>query len=340
MSTHLLYLLIPCTHLHMHWQTIPSHALCHKPHWPQSRVIVRHSAIPATSRSHRRYSPCLIADPAQRLQASPCIAAFLSRPGDSASRSRSIAASAWRHSRTQNVPLLLSFHNRCEVWTKPHKHKNANSKIDRVRKIEGGGPWAQTETRRRPTQCAGALIGREEAMSRLPGRRGSRGRMGRLSWELSHPISSGVDWPTIRLWPMACSGDARVPRTRPAPTRARRIFESRKCSPVDHLSIPLVSRQSVSVRFLPSFVAMATTAVPAMVIASTVVPSTSMRSSFSGAAVQGLPALKMNLAARPLTVTASTKKIKVAQPLGECGAVWWMGFFEYTVCALDTDGGS
>ncbi|XP_024367742.1 photosystem II 10 kDa polypeptide, chloroplastic [Physcomitrium patens] len=64
---------------------------------------------------------------------------------------------------------------------------------------------------------------------------------------------------------------------------------------------------------------MATTAVPAMVIASTVVPSTSMRSSFSGAAVQGLPALKMNLAARPLTVTASTKKIKVAQPLGPSG---------------------
>lgn len=64
---------------------------------------------------------------------------------------------------------------------------------------------------------------------------------------------------------------------------------------------------------------MAATAVSAMKAVPTVAPSAMERSSFSGAAVQGVPALRVSRSARPLSVTASTKKLKVAQPLGPSG---------------------
>ena len=56
----------------------------------------------------------------------------------------------------------------------------------------------------------------------------------------------------------------------------------------------------------------------AFVAAPTVAVSSAVeRSSFVGASVQGVPALRTSRAARPLTVTASTKKVIVKQPLGE-----------------------
>ncbi|KAG0594762.1 hypothetical protein M758_UG107100 [Ceratodon purpureus] len=62
-------------------------------------------------------------------------------------------------------------------------------------------------------------------------------------------------------------------------------------------------------------------AIASAVMAAPIIAVTSAieKSSFVGASVQGLPALRTTRAARPLTVTANTKKINVKQPLGPSG---------------------
>ncbi|XP_024367743.1 photosystem II 10 kDa polypeptide, chloroplastic [Physcomitrium patens] len=64
---------------------------------------------------------------------------------------------------------------------------------------------------------------------------------------------------------------------------------------------------------------MAATAVYVTMTAASVVPSAVARSSFSGVAVQGVTPLSLSRTSRSLIVTASTKKIKVSQPLGPSG---------------------
>jgi hypothetical protein len=61
-----------------------------------------------------------------------------------------------------------------------------------------------------------------------------------------------------------------------------------------------------------SIVTMSLMATPTVAVSSAV-----ERSSFIGASVQGLPALRTSRSARALTVTANTRKILVKEPLGE-----------------------